>query len=464
MTIATRLLLPLLLLISTLASAAPAGNVAESEGTVFVTAADGRKRLVSVGSTLEKGDTIQTGRQSSAKIRYADGSEMYVRPSSTLVIQDFSFEEKQPDKDSFVVGLVRGGLRQITGAIGKRGNQDAYRLNSPTSTMGIRGTDFTARLCQGNDCSEGAKSTRVPSSGRTVVAKVVDFKGKVSALQASGLRRDLSEDGSVYQDDLIEVQGQGHAALLFIDETRIVVPGNSSFRVSNYHYNKEKPQQSKAGFDLVRGSLRMATGLIGKGAPANVSVSTGTATIGIRGTSFDLACVSGGIADPESFVGNSGEGEGGGGGGGGSNCDEGLYTLTREGAISVTNRNGQSMTFAAGQASYVGGPNQMPIQLRLAPSFLNQLPGPPPEKIRLDIPDVFGIDGSTQGEVGLYVTVTEGKVVIMQANRELLLNKGETGFASGTAAQLQRLIVPPPFLSQDQRQSQQSMGFRGCRI
>lgn len=457
---ASRLCFVILALCSMLASAAPVGGVVETEGTVFVTSPEGKRRIVAVGSILEKGDTIQTEKQSTAKIRYADGSEMFVRPSSNFVIKDFNFDEKQPDKDSFVLDLVRGGLRQITGLIGKRGNQDAYRLNSPTSTMGIRGTDFTARLCQAKECGEGGKDEKLPASNRLVAAKLIDAKGHVTALQANGQRRDLAVDGSIYQEDLVEVGASGYAALLFSDETRVVLPGNSSFRVASYRFNAGKTEKTDKGdngkmfLDVVKGSFRMVTGLIGKRNPANVSVNTGTATIGIRGTSFDLVCVPAGIDNPESY----------GGGSGGSECGEGLYSTTRDGAISLTSRNGQVAVFAAGQTAFVGSPDLAPVQLRQAPAFLEQLPAPEPEKFPIDIPTVFGILGDEVSDIGLFVTVTEGRVVIMQAQRELQLSTGESGFASGTSERLQRLITPPSFLIRDQKQSQQSMGFKGCRI
>lgn len=444
------LLSPLLAMQS--AQALPVGSLTETAGTVFVVSADGKKRLVATGSSLEKGDTIQTSKDSSAKVRYIDGSEMFIRPTSTLVVQDFHFDEKQPEKDSFILGLVRGGLRQVTGAIGKRGNQDAYRLTTPTSTMGIRGTDFTARLCQGNDCGDGKKAGQAVGGTKTIVARVVDFKGQVHAVQSSGLKRDLTEDGRLFVEDLVEVGSQGYASILFTDETRIVVPANSSFRIADYRFATDKPAQGKSSLDMVRGSLRVVTGLIGKANPGNVSLRTGTATIGIRGTSFDLACVAGNLPDPEQYAGDSDD----------KACGGGLFTLTRDGVISVTNQLGQTQLFQAGQASYVGGPEQSPVPLRSAPGFFERFSAPPPEGIRQNVPDVFG--GEANNEAGLYVTVSEGKVVIMQAGKSLFLSEGESGFASANAAYLQRLILPPAFLSQDQRQSQQSLGFKGCRM
>jgi hypothetical protein len=443
-----------LALVSASVLAEPAGSLVATEGTVFVVKSDGKKRIVAPGSSLEKGDAIQTERDSTAKLRFSDGSEMVIRPNSSMLLQDYNFQDGKPEQDSFVLGLIRGGLRQITGLIGKRGNQNAFQMNGSTATIGIRGTDFTARVCQANDCEESgnkpAKAPRIATS--PVIAKVMESKGKVTALQVNGLRRDLAVDGSIYQNDLIEVEAGGHAAILFTDETRVVVPGDSAFRVSNYRFVAHQPEKGKLFFDVVKGAFRMVTGLVGRKAPQNVGVGTTTATIGIRGTSFDLACVPAGITDPEGYT------------GGGAVCGGGLYTSTRDGAISVTTDDGNTTVFGAGQSSYVAGPNQMPITLKVTPAFLNTLPGPFPEKIRIDIPGTFGIDGTNFSEIGLFVTVTDGRVVIVQAGREMLLGAGESGFASGSTNLLQRLNIPPAFLREDQNSAQQTFGFQTCRM
>lgn len=435
------------------ALAAPAGTLVDTAGTVFVLKQDGKKKIVAPGSIIEQGDSIQTETDSTARIRYSDGSQMVIRPNTVLAIQTYHFDETKPEKDSFVMGLVRGGLRQITGFIGKRGNQEAYQLRGATSTIGIRGTDFTARVCEGNECKASQDGSKVPAQNTEGLAgKLVEVRGKVSAVPTSGVRRDLAVGSAIYQNDLIEAAVGSHAAILFTDETRVVLPQDSSFRVGNYRYIKSEPENGQVFFNVVKGAFRMVTGLVGKASPKNVAIGASTATIGIRGTSFDLACVAAGIASPESYSGT------------GATCGNGLLTSTYDGAISVTTEDGTSSVFAAGQSSYLGGANQTPITLKLTPEFLKLLPGPLPDKIQIDIPGVFGIDGSSISEAGLFVTVTEGRVIIAQAGRDLLLNAGESGFASGTTSQLQRLNIAPPFLREDAKRSQESLGFRSCRM
>ncbi|WP_186307967.1 hypothetical protein [Paraburkholderia sp. BCC1884] len=49
-----------------------------------------------------------------------------------------------------VISLEKGGLRSVTGLVGKR-NHDSVSFDTPASTIGVRGTNFCASLCQG-DC------------------------------------------------------------------------------------------------------------------------------------------------------------------------------------------------------------------------------------------------------------------------------------------------------------------------
>ena len=53
--------------------------------------------------------------------------------------------------DGFFTSLFKGGVRVVAGLIAKL-FPNAARLTTPTDTVGIRGTDFDARLC-GTDCA-----------------------------------------------------------------------------------------------------------------------------------------------------------------------------------------------------------------------------------------------------------------------------------------------------------------------
>ena len=111
------------------ALAAPMATVEVTDGTVFVARASGKRSIVALGSAVEAGDTLSTENKSYARLRFTDGSELVVRPSSSLLVSNYHFQELQPNKDTLVMRLLKGGIRNLTGLIGKRGNENAYRLD-----------------------------------------------------------------------------------------------------------------------------------------------------------------------------------------------------------------------------------------------------------------------------------------------------------------------------------------------
>ena len=124
------------------AQAAPVGQVSNLSGPLFALAADGARRVLSVGSQVEAGETLVTEEKTYAQIRFIDKGVVTLRPGTQFKIESFAFAEQQPEKDGAVFSLLKGGLRKLTGLVGNRGNQDAYKLMTPTATIGIRGTHF----------------------------------------------------------------------------------------------------------------------------------------------------------------------------------------------------------------------------------------------------------------------------------------------------------------------------------
>lgn len=131
-------------------SAAPAGRVADLSGSLVAQKADGRKLALAVDSEVEEGDTLTTYDDSRASIRFRDGGTVLLKPASQFRIQEFGFVAEEPAKDNAVFALLKGGLRAVTGLVGKR-RGNSYSMQAVTATIGIRGTDYGVRHCQG-DC------------------------------------------------------------------------------------------------------------------------------------------------------------------------------------------------------------------------------------------------------------------------------------------------------------------------
>ncbi|MEX2198869.1 MAG: FecR domain-containing protein [Burkholderiales bacterium] len=120
------------------------GQVQHLSGTLYVQRPDGSIRLLSEKSQVLVGDVVSTERDTYAQLNMTDGGRITLRPNTQLRIEGYQFSREEPEKDSFVFSLLKGGLRAVTGLIGKRLDRDAYRLRTATATVGIRGTDFNA--------------------------------------------------------------------------------------------------------------------------------------------------------------------------------------------------------------------------------------------------------------------------------------------------------------------------------
>lgn len=146
-----------LMLASVAALAAGAGTVTHLSGTLSVQRPDGAVRILSQRSEVFPGDVLTTQRDSYAQINFTDGSSLTMRPNTQLKLEDYRFVQDRPQEDSYFLRLIKGGLRTVTGLIGKRGNQDAYKIGTNTATIGIRGSSGDTLDCV-NGC-EGVTST-----------------------------------------------------------------------------------------------------------------------------------------------------------------------------------------------------------------------------------------------------------------------------------------------------------------
>jgi len=134
------------------------GTLTHLSGPVSVQNADSKTLAATPGTKVIVGDTVITGALGYARMEMTDGGEIVLRPDSQLKVEKYQFTKDQPADDSFVFSMLKGGLRTVTGLIGKRGNRDAYSAQTPTATIGIRGTQYDMRVCQGN-CGSLADGT-----------------------------------------------------------------------------------------------------------------------------------------------------------------------------------------------------------------------------------------------------------------------------------------------------------------
>jgi hypothetical protein len=404
-----------LLLLAPGVHAQAAGEVEFSRGVGFAQSPGQGPRTLGKGLPLQEGDRLTTSDGASAVIKLQDGTRMTVRPNTEIVLQEYKFKESAPQDNSFLMQLVRGGFRAVTGSIAK-GSPNAARVQTNTATIGIRGTDFDARICA-KDCA--AESSRVTEAARPnavqASAKLVEVKGEVSAVDPSGARRRIVTGGSVYPGDTIETAGNTHAVMAFRDESKITLGAQTRFRVDNFVFDQKNAGEGRFLASLLRGSARALTGLIAKANNRNVGFATPTATIGIRGTGFDLS------------------------------FDEirGTQLWTWLGSIEVAQGLTALQVLQAGQGLFlpISGPPQMITDRPNAE-------GPQPDQVPVDNDQLFSSDNTSDASEGLFIFVRDGHIEIVSAKEILHLGKGEAGFA-GNDGSLGRPQNVPKFLDFD---------------
>jgi hypothetical protein len=120
---------------------APAAQVDFAVGNVTAVGANGQSRALGKGAQIEQGDTVNTngGR---AQLRFTDGAYVSLQPESQFRIDQYRYDGKQDGNEKGFFSLLKGGLRTITGLVG-RTNKSNYQVTTSVATIGIRGTEYT---------------------------------------------------------------------------------------------------------------------------------------------------------------------------------------------------------------------------------------------------------------------------------------------------------------------------------
>ena len=89
-------------------------------------------------------DEVRTTR-GKAGITFADNTQVQVNENSRLVIDDFVYDPKKPQAGKLALNMASGTVRYASGAIAKN-DPSKVSINTPTATIAVRGTDFTATV------------------------------------------------------------------------------------------------------------------------------------------------------------------------------------------------------------------------------------------------------------------------------------------------------------------------------
>lgn len=412
-----------------------AGKVGYMSGTLVAQRGDGTIKVMAPKSEVLEGDVLVTAKDSYAQVVMNDGTKMTLRPDSNLKIDTYKFNKDSPSSDSAIYRLLKGGFRTVTGLIGKRGNPDAFKLHTTTATIGVRGTDFTTRLCATQNCQDDGKVTTAvkrTTEETRAVGRVMLIEGGVEATQSDGIVRKLILGSPVYEGDTLKSAENSHTVVVFRDGGRITLQASSVFKVEQFKFEKETNEEN-AVLRLIKGGVRVVTGLIGRSKHENYKFNITTATIGVRGTGFDAWC-NGPCANGAKEFGATLQ-----------KPLEGAGVYVWSGEVALTSPNG-TITVGINQAAIITRDTGKPAQVTNIPQEIKNNPAPKPDSVPVDLEKLFK-ERSGSGEPGLYVTVHDGQVILAKGDSKIDLGRGESGFAD--AENLLRLKETPNFMHGD---------------
>jgi hypothetical protein len=129
---------------------AEVGRVILAAGDTVVVRGTAQPVRVVLGAAVQDTDVLRTGAASNLQVRFTDETIESLRENSEMRVDEYNFSGKQDGSESMGLRLLKGGLRVVTGLVG-RSNEKNFAVRSTTATIGIRGTDFGTAVCQ-QDC------------------------------------------------------------------------------------------------------------------------------------------------------------------------------------------------------------------------------------------------------------------------------------------------------------------------
>jgi hypothetical protein len=158
----------------------PIGEVESTTGTV--THADGTQETLEVGSPVYQGDTLETSDDGSIGVVLADNTTFSMAEGGNMVLDEMGLDPAT-NEGSISLSAGEGVFTFVSGLIAKT-DPDAMTLNTPTATIGIRGTQVGLDVAGGNSQDGGG-------SGATKVVLMEEgdgFVGEVVVSNAAGVK------------------------------------------------------------------------------------------------------------------------------------------------------------------------------------------------------------------------------------------------------------------------------------
>jgi hypothetical protein len=101
----------------------------------------GAEKVLASGAELAQDEVVKTDRSGTVHLKFLDETQLMVGPASTIKLDKFVFNPNRRARE-FVLSAVRGAFRFTSGL----SDRNAYQVETPVATIGVRGTQFALGL------------------------------------------------------------------------------------------------------------------------------------------------------------------------------------------------------------------------------------------------------------------------------------------------------------------------------
>lgn len=178
------------------------------------------------------------------------------------------------------------------------------------------------------------------------------ISGNVTVTSPDKVSRKAGPKEEIQSGDTITTEAKSEVIIKLADDSVVALRPNTQFTVTEFKYEK-KPTDT-ARFSLLKGAARLLTGLVGLASPQRVRITASTATVGIRGTDFEVVFVTEDEPDKRA----------------------GVYDYVHDGATNIQLASGPSLDVKKSQTAFAPDkpkPGEPPLYiLDTTPIFLQQ--------------------------------------------------------------------------------------------
>jgi hypothetical protein len=134
----------------------PVGSVATLQGSASVTHSNATHPLA-LSDSIYKGDTLQTGVDGTLGITFDDETTFTLKPNARIAVDDFVYQDGGSN-NAATFNVLRGTVAFVAAEVAHTGDM---KINTPTSSLGIRGTTGIVEIPEGGTAGGGAVSVKL---------------------------------------------------------------------------------------------------------------------------------------------------------------------------------------------------------------------------------------------------------------------------------------------------------------